>query len=71
MFMLYYIILMLRLCVGVVLSHTIPVIYERYEDQIDSYTKLAMDQAHKHSQTVNEIVAKKFSKPGLKQKKSQ
>lgn len=55
----------------VVLSHTIPVIYERYEDQIDSYSKIAMDEAHKHYRAVNEIAAKKFSKAGLKQKKSQ
>lgn len=57
--------------ISVVLSHTVPVIYERYEDQIDSYSKVAMDEAHKHYRTINDVVAKKFPKAGFKEKKAQ
>lgn len=55
----------------VVLSHTIPVIYERYEDQFDSYSKFAMDTAQKHYQMVYDIAARKVPESRLKQKKSQ
>ncbi|MCO5557818.1 hypothetical protein L7F22_011390 [Adiantum nelumboides] len=55
----------------VVLSHSIPVIYERYEEQIDSYTKVAMDKAQTHYRTINEVVAKKLPKKSPKAKKLQ
>ena len=47
---------------GIVLSHTIPVIYERYEEQIDMHAKVAVDEALKHFQTMSNIVAKKIAK---------
>ena len=56
---------------GIVLSHTIPVIYERYEEQIDTHAKVAVDEALKHYQTVSDIVAKKISKTGFKEIKTQ
>lgn len=55
----------------VVLSHTVPVIYERYEGQIDSYSKVAVGEAHKHYRTLNDFAAKKFTNRGLGQKKAQ
>lgn len=55
----------------VVISHSIPVIYERYEHQIDSYTKVAMDGAQKHYRTVNDVIAKRLPKTSPKAKKSQ
>ncbi|MCO5580890.1 hypothetical protein L7F22_034762 [Adiantum nelumboides] len=55
----------------VVFSHSIPVIYERYEEQIDSYTKVAMDKAQTHYRTLNEVVAKMLPKNSPKAKKLQ
>eukprot|EP00250_Pteridium_aquilinum_P010085 c19143_g2_i1 orf=428-1165(-) len=51
--------LLTLLYLGVVVSHTIPVVYETYEDQIELYAKQGYEQAQKHYKKVDETV---FSK---------
>lgn len=65
----FHFLTLLYICV--VLCHTVPVIYEKYEEQIDSYAKVALDEAHKHYRTVNAAVAKKFPNIAFKEKKAQ
>eukprot|EP00250_Pteridium_aquilinum_P006179 c16151_g1_i1 orf=227-967(+) len=65
----FHVLTLIYICV--MLSHTIPVIYERYEDKIDSYTKIAMDEAQKRYRTLNDVVSKKIPKAGSKEKKAQ
>ena len=45
---------------GFVLAHTIPVIYEKYEDQIESYAKIAFEEAHKQYKKADAILLSKF-----------
>ncbi|KAI5076307.1 hypothetical protein GOP47_0008372 [Adiantum capillus-veneris] len=63
----FHVLTLIYICV--VLSHSIPVIYERYEDQIDAYTKVAMDKAQTHFRTLNDVVAKRLPKTSPKAKK--
>lgn len=66
---LFHFLTFLYICI--LFSHTVPVIYERYEDQIDSYAKVAMDEARIRYRTVNGAVASQFSKVASKEKKAQ
>lgn len=43
-----------------VLAHTIPVIYEKYEDQIESYAKIAFEEAHKQYKKADATLLSKF-----------
>jgi hypothetical protein len=56
---------------GTAISLAIPVIYERYEDQIDLHSKIAMDEVVKLYRIINDIIAQKISKTGLKDIKTQ
>lgn len=55
---------------GVVVSHTIPVIYDTYEDQIELYAKQGYEQAQKHYKKVDETVFSKIYSTFPKLKKS-
>ncbi|KAL9240498.1 hypothetical protein vseg_014708 [Gypsophila vaccaria] len=52
-----------------VLLHTVPVLYEKYEDQVDAYGEKALAELKKHYAVVNEKVLSKIPKGPLKDKK--
>lgn len=62
--------MMTLLYLGVLVSHTIPVVYETYEDQIELYAKQGYEQAQKHYKKVDETVFSKIFNAFPKLKKS-
>ncbi|KAK9724702.1 hypothetical protein RND81_05G093200 [Saponaria officinalis] len=52
-----------------VLLHTVPVLYEKYEDQVDAYAEKALVELKKHYAVVDEKVLSKIPKGPLKDKK--
>ncbi|KAL9251226.1 Reticulon-like protein [Drosera capensis] len=52
-----------------VLLHTIPVLYEKYEDHVDAFTEKAGIELKKHYDVINAKVLSKFPRGPLKQKK--
>lgn len=58
------------LYLGVLISHTIPVVYETYEDQIELYAKQGYEQAQKHYKKIDETVFSKIFNAFPKLKKS-
>lgn len=59
------------LYVGVVASHTIPVLYEKYEDEVDKYVKIAADQANIQYKKFDAVVLSKIPRAPPKDKKTQ
>nr|ABK23818.1 unknown [Picea sitchensis] len=55
--------------VAFVFAHTVPVLYEKYEDQVDAFTFKAMDEAKKHYGTFDAKVLSKIPRGPLKDKK--
>lgn len=54
----------------IVVSHTLPVIYEQYKDVIDHYVKVAGDEIHKQYKTIHAAVLSKIPRaPVVKEKK--
>jgi diacylglycerol kinase len=54
----------------IVVSHTLPVIYEQYKDVIDHYVKVAGDEVHKQYKTIHAAVLSKIPRaPVVKEKK--
>ncbi|KAH7314454.1 hypothetical protein KP509_21G003500 [Ceratopteris richardii] len=58
------------LYIGIVLCHTIPVLYESYEDQFELYAKQGYEQAQNHYKKVNETVVSKMLNAFPKLRKS-
>lgn len=56
-------------CVGFVAAHTLPVLYERYEDQVDGFVFSAVDQFQHHYQKLDAGVLSRIPKGNLKGKK--
>nr|ADE77300.1 unknown [Picea sitchensis] len=52
-----------------VFAHTVPVLYEKYEDQVDAFTFKAMDEAKKHYGTFDAKVLSSIPRGPLKDKK--
>ncbi|KAH7427388.1 hypothetical protein KP509_10G041900 [Ceratopteris richardii] len=55
---------------GFLVVHTIPIVYETYEDQIELYAKQGYEQAQKHYKKVDETVFSKIFNAFPKLKKS-
>jgi len=55
--------------VAFVFAHTVPVLYEKYEDQVDAFAFKAMDEAKKHYRTFDAKVLSKIPRGPLKDKK--
>lgn len=55
--------------IGFVAAHTLPVLYERYEDQVDSLVYKILDQLQNHYRKLDSSVLSKIPKGKLKQKK--
>ncbi|KAI5065469.1 hypothetical protein GOP47_0020164 [Adiantum capillus-veneris] len=56
---------------AVVVSHTIPALYEKYEDQVDYYAKRAYEEAHNQYRTIDANYLSKLSKGIPKVKKAE
>lgn len=54
---------------GIVAAHTLPVFYERYEDQVDSFVYKVLDQIQGHYRKLDAGVLSRIPKGGLKGKK--
>ncbi|CAM6116569.1 unnamed protein product [Calypogeia fissa] len=59
------------LYIGVVLSHTVPLLYEKYEDEIDKYAKMAGDHAHTQYKKFDATVLSKIPRAPAQEKKTQ
>lgn len=57
------------LYVGFVAAHTLPVLYERYEDQVDGFVSKVMDQIQHHYRKLDAGVLSKIPKGRLRGKK--
>ncbi|KAL2622672.1 hypothetical protein R1flu_002877 [Riccia fluitans] len=57
--------------IGVIASHTVPVLYEKYEDEVDKYGKVALDQAHVQYKKIDALLLSKIPRAAPKDKKSQ
>ncbi|KAL6983210.1 hypothetical protein U1Q18_016601 [Sarracenia purpurea var. burkii] len=57
------------LYIGFVAAHTLPVLYERYEDQVDSFVYRVLDQFQQHKQKLNSGILRKIPSGKLKGKK--
>ncbi|KAK9293350.1 hypothetical protein L1049_021342 [Liquidambar formosana] len=55
--------------ISFVLLHTVPVVYEKYEDQVDSFAEKAEIEFKKHYAVFNEKVLTKIPRGPLKDKK--
>lgn len=55
----------------IVVAHTCPAVYERYEDHFDNYAKKALDGANKQYRKIDASVFAKFSRSPMKDKKAQ
>lgn len=56
--------------INFVLLHTIPILYEKYEDKVDAFAEKAMAEAKKHYGVVNEKYISKIPRGPLKNKKA-
>lgn len=56
--------------INFVLLHTLPILYEKYEDKIDSFAEKAMAEVHKHYGVVNEKYLSKIPRGPLKSRKA-
>lgn len=52
-----------------VLLHTVPVLYEKYEDKVDPFAEKATTEIKKQYAVFDEKVLSKFSRGPLKDKK--
>ncbi|XP_059450237.1 reticulon-like protein B8 [Corylus avellana] len=59
------------LYIGIVAAHTLPVFYERYEDQVDSFVYNVLDQIQGHYRKLDAGFLSKIPKGGLKGKKNE
>ncbi|EXB53680.1 Reticulon-like protein [Morus notabilis] len=55
--------------IGFVAAHTLPVLYEKYDDQIDNFVYQVLDQLRNHYQKLDTSVLSKIPKGKLKGKK--
>lgn len=55
--------------IAFVLLHTVPVLYEKYEDQVDSFAEKAEEEIKKQYAIFNEKVLSKIPRGTLKDKK--
>lgn len=55
--------------ISFVLLHTVPVLYEKYEDQVDSFAEKATKELKKHHAVFHATVMSKIPKAQLKDKK--
>ena len=54
---------------GFVAAHTLPVLYERYEDQVDNFVYKVLDQMQHHYRRLDAGVLSKIPKGRFKGKK--
>lgn len=57
--------------IGVVASHTVPALYEKYEDEVDKYGKVAVDQANVQYKKIDALLLSKIPRAAPKDKKAQ
>ncbi|KAG6554822.1 hypothetical protein Mapa_003405 [Marchantia paleacea] len=57
--------------IGVVASHTVPALYEKYEDEVDKYGKVAVEQANVQYKKIDALLLSKIPRAAPKDKKSQ
>ena len=53
---------MLLFCASFIFAHIVPVLYEKYEDQVEAFRFKAMDEAKKHYGTFDAKVLSKISR---------
>ncbi|XP_057533633.1 reticulon-like protein B4 [Amaranthus tricolor] len=56
--------------INFILLHTVPVLYEKYEDKVDAFAEKAIAEAKKHYGVVNEKYISKIPRGPLKNKKA-
>jgi hypothetical protein len=54
----------------IILAHTIPFIYDTYEDVIDEHLLRASDEANKHYKNLDSLVRSKIPRGPAKDKKA-
>lgn len=54
---------------GFVVLHTVPVLYEKYEDEVDAFAEKAMIEMKKQYAVFNDKVVSKIPRGPLKEKK--
>ena len=59
---------MFLVCPGIVLLHTVPFVYEKYEDVIDHHAKKAADLARTHYNNMDAAVLSKIPRAPAKKK---
>nr|KYP43019.1 Reticulon-like protein B8 [Cajanus cajan] len=59
----------LIVCLCFVAAHTLPVLYEKYEDEVDNFVYKVLDQMQNHYRNLDASVLSKISKGKLKGKK--
>ncbi|KAJ7568392.1 hypothetical protein O6H91_01G030900 [Diphasiastrum complanatum] len=57
--------------IGFVAAHTLPVLYEKYENEIEKYLQILIKEAKKYYVKFDELVLSKIPRVGQKQKKLQ
>ncbi|KAF8043531.1 hypothetical protein BT93_A1755 [Corymbia citriodora subsp. variegata] len=57
------------LYIGFVAAHTLPVLYEKYENQVDSFGDLVLDQLQHHYRKVDTVFLSRIPKGKLRVKK--
>ncbi|EFJ22749.1 hypothetical protein SELMODRAFT_271164 [Selaginella moellendorffii] len=62
--------LLTLLYIGVIVAHIIPFVYDKYEDKIEHYMKVAVSEGKKQYSKVDEMVVKKIPR-AAKEKKSE
>lgn len=58
------------LYIGFISAHTLPVVYEKYDDQIDDFIQQVLGQVQSHYRKLDKGVLSKIPKGNLKSKKS-
>lgn len=56
-------------CSGFVAAHTLPILYEKYEDEVDTFASKVFDQLCGHYQKFDSSVLSKIPKGAFKGKK--
>ena len=61
----------LLISIGFVAAHTLPVLYERYEDEVDNFVYAVLEQIQHNYQKLDAGLLSKIPKGKLKGKKSE
>eukprot|EP00249_Psilotum_nudum_P009475 c21958_g1_i4 orf=167-901(+) len=65
----FHFLTLIYLCI--VLAHTLPAIYDTYEDHIDNYAKVALEHANKQYRKLDATCFSRFTRVPMKEKKTE